>query len=66
VQIGGIAGGIFLAAVVIAVWYLRTVEVDRRFRANQFLTAALVFSSVAVAALAVYSVLGVFGIEVGE
>jgi Mn2+/Fe2+ NRAMP family transporter len=65
VQIGGIAGGVFLAAVVIAVWYLRTVEVDRRFRANPYLTAALVVSSVAVAALAVYSVLNVFGIEVG-
>jgi Mn2+/Fe2+ NRAMP family transporter len=65
VQIGGIAGGIFLAAVVIAVWYLRTVEVDRRFRANRLLTAALVISSFAVAALAVYSVLNVFGIEVG-
>jgi hypothetical protein len=66
VQIGGIAGGIFLAAVVVAVWYLRTAEVDRRFRTNRFLTAALVLSSLAVAALAVYSVLDVFGIEVGE
>jgi Mn2+/Fe2+ NRAMP family transporter len=66
VQIGGIAGGIFLAAVVIAVWYLRTVEVDRRFRANPLLTAALVISSVAVAGLAGYSILNVFGIEVGE
>jgi Mn2+/Fe2+ NRAMP family transporter len=65
VQIGGIAGGIFLAAVVVAVWYLRTVEVDHRFRANPLLTAALVVSSVAVAALGVYSVLKVFGIEIG-
>jgi Mn2+/Fe2+ NRAMP family transporter len=66
VQIGGIAGGIFLAAVVVAVWYLRTLEVDRRFRTNRLLTAALVVSSVAVAALGVYSVLSVFGIEIGE
>jgi hypothetical protein len=65
VQIGGIAGGIFLAAVVVAVWYLRTVEVDRRFRTSRALTAALVVSSVAVGALGVYSVLTVFGIEVG-
>jgi hypothetical protein len=52
--------------VVVAVWYLRTLEVDRRFRTNRLLTAALVVSSVAVAALGVYSVLSVFGIEIGE
>ncbi|NYI95201.1 Mn2+/Fe2+ NRAMP family transporter [Streptomonospora nanhaiensis] len=65
VQIGGIAGGIFLLAVVVAVWYLRTTEVDRRFRANRWLTGALVVSSALIAVLGVYSVLEVFGVSVG-
>ncbi|MEQ3553179.1 Nramp family divalent metal transporter [Pseudonocardia nematodicida] len=65
VQIGGIAGGIFLLAVVVAVWYLRTTEVDRRFRSNALLTAALVLSSVAVTALAAYSLLDTLGVDFG-
>lgn len=65
VQIGGVAGGVFLLAVVVAVWYLRTVEVDRRFRSNPLLTAALVVSSVAVTALAAYSLLDTFGVDFG-
>ncbi|PSK98420.1 Mn2+/Fe2+ NRAMP family transporter [Murinocardiopsis flavida] len=64
VQIGGIASGIFLLAVVIAVWRLRSTEVDPRFRANRWLTAALVLSSAAIAALGVYSVLEVFGLGI--
>lgn len=64
VQIGGIGSGIFLVAVVIAVWRLRR-EVPKRFRRSTFWTVALCFSSAAVAALGVYSVLKVFGIEIG-
>ncbi len=64
VQIGGIASGTFLVAVVIAVWKLRVTEVDRRFRANPWLTGALVVSSVLIALLGVYSILEVFGLSV--
>lgn len=64
VQIGGVASGIFLVAVVIAVWQLRR-GVDRRFRASPFWTIALIFSSTAIAFLGTYSALKVFGIEIG-
>jgi len=62
VQIGGIASGVFLVAVVIAVWHLRR-QVDRRFRRGSGWTVALVLSSGAVAAVGVYSVLTVLGVE---
>lgn len=64
VQIGGVASGIFLVAVVIAVWHLRR-QVDRRFRSSNFWTIALVFSSLSVLFIGVYSVLTVFGVEIG-
>lgn len=64
VQIGGVASGIFLVAVVIAVWSLRSREVEPRFRSNHVLTALLVFSSAAVTILGVWSVLQVFGVGV--
>ncbi|MPY48975.1 Nramp family divalent metal transporter [Streptomyces acidicola] len=63
VQIGGIGGGIFLLAVVVAVWRLRATGVERRFRANAWLTAALVLSSAAIVFLGVYGVLDVLGIS---
>ncbi|MCX2730132.1 Nramp family divalent metal transporter [Saccharopolyspora sp. NFXS83] len=65
VQIGGIGSGVFLLAVVVAVWHLRSTEVDRRFRANRWLTAALMLSSAAIMVLGVYTVLEVFGISPG-
>ncbi len=64
VQIGGVASAIFLIAVVVAVWYLRSREVHRRFRGNLALTGMLVLSSAAIALLAVYSALEVFGFSV--
>ncbi|MFT3876855.1 MAG: Nramp family divalent metal transporter [Propioniciclava sp.] len=64
VMIGGIGGAIFLVAVVIATWVLRR-ELDARFRSNTFLTLMLVISSLAVGALAVFSLLDVFGIKIG-
>ncbi|QUH03641.1 Nramp family divalent metal transporter [Saccharopolyspora erythraea] len=66
VQVGAIGSGVFLLGVVIAVWKLRTTEVDRRFRTNPWLTVALVLSSTAIATIGVYSVLEVFGIGFGE
>ncbi|MFI0776617.1 Nramp family divalent metal transporter [Streptomyces sp. NPDC021212] len=66
VQAGGIAGGIFLVAVVIAVWRLRATEVAPRFRRNIALNCALVLSSAAIGALGISSVLEVFGLGVGS
>ena len=51
-----------LVAVVIAVWHLRR-QVERRFRRGSGWTVALVLSSGAVAAVGVYSVLTVLGVE---
>ncbi|MER5177214.1 hypothetical protein ABT009_02345 [Streptomyces sp. NPDC002896] len=64
VQVGGIGGGVFLLAVVIAVWRLRATGVEKRFRANPWLTVALVVSSAAIAFLGVYGVLDTLGISI--
>src|SRR5690606_36776050 len=56
-QIGAIATGIFLLAVLFAVWRLRTGEVDVRFKRSGWLTAAFVVSSASIVALAAYTVL---------
>ncbi|NGN64384.1 divalent metal cation transporter [Streptomyces sp. A7024] len=64
-QIGAIGNAIFLLAVLVAVWHLRTTEVDRRFRAGSWVTAVLAVSTVAITGLAVYSLLEVFGVSVG-
>lgn len=64
VQIGGIMTGIFLLAVVVAVWCLRR-EVDPRVRGGRIFFCALWLSSAAVAVLGVYTVLTVFGVEIG-
>ncbi len=66
VQIGGVLTGIFLLAVVVAVWYLRNTEVDPRLYGGGLFNAVLIISSLAIAALGVYTVLsvtGVFAIE---
>ena len=62
VQIGGVLTGIFLLAVVVAVWYLRNTEVDRRLYGGGLFNAVLVISSIAIALLGVYTVLSVTGI----
>jgi hypothetical protein len=63
VQIGGIGGGVFLLAVVIAAWRLRSTGVEKRFRGSPWLTVALAVSSTAIVFLGVYGVLDVFGIS---
>ncbi|WP_327394406.1 Nramp family divalent metal transporter [Streptomyces phaeochromogenes] len=63
VQIGGIGGGVFLLAVVIAAWRLRSTGVEKRFRGSPWLTVALAVSSAAIVFLGVYGVLDVFGIS---
>jgi len=62
VQIGGVMTGVFLLAVVVAVWYLRNPEVDRRPYGGGLFNAALIISSLATALLGVYTVLSVTGI----
>ena len=66
VQIGGVMTGVFLLAVVVAVWYLRNTEVDSRLYGSTPFNTILVISSIAIALLGVYTVLsvtGVFAIE---
>jgi Mn2+/Fe2+ NRAMP family transporter len=64
VQVGGVAAGIFLLAVVIAVWRLRAKDVPPEFKRARVFNVALLISSVAIAALACYTVLETFGIEI--
>jgi Mn2+/Fe2+ NRAMP family transporter len=65
VQIGGVFTGIFLVAVVVAVWYLRRNETDPRLHGGRGFAVVLAVSSVAIALLGVYTLLAVFGLEIG-
>jgi Mn2+/Fe2+ NRAMP family transporter len=65
VQIGGVFTGIFLVAVVIAVLYLRKTETDPRIHGGKGFNIALMVSSVAIGLLGVYTLLKVFGFEIG-
>ncbi len=65
VQIGGVATGIFLLAVVVAVWYLRQKEVDPRLYGGRAFNILLVVSSVAIGLLGLYTLLSVFGLSIG-
>ena len=65
VQIGGVMTGVFLLAVVIAVWYLRRTETDPRLYGGRAFNATLVVSSAAIALLGVYTLLDVLGVSVG-
>ncbi|MGP4015083.1 Nramp family divalent metal transporter [Saccharopolyspora sp. 5N708] len=65
VQIGGIMTGIFLPAVVIATWYLRNTQVDKRLHGGRWFNGLLVASSIAITLLGIYTVLNVFGLGVG-
>jgi Mn2+/Fe2+ NRAMP family transporter len=60
VQIGGVMTGVFLLAAVVAVWYLRNTETDRRLHGSTLFNAFLVVSSVAIALLGVYAAVSVF------
>jgi Mn2+/Fe2+ NRAMP family transporter len=65
IQIGGFAGALFLVGVVVAVWYLRRTETDERVRGSRAFNLTLVISSAAIALLGVYTLLTVFGVEIG-
>jgi hypothetical protein len=62
VQIGGIMTGVFLVAVVIAVWYLRKTETDPRLYGGGAFNALLIVSSIAIGLLGVYTLLNVLGL----
>ncbi|MBC9175406.1 Nramp family divalent metal transporter [Pseudoroseomonas ludipueritiae] len=55
VQIGGVATGIFLLAVVVAVWHLRRRETDSRLYGGSVFNALLVVSSIAIVLLGFYT-----------
>ena len=65
VQIGGVMTGIFLVAVVFAVYYLRRTETDPRLHGGRGFAVALGVSSVAIGLLGVYTLLQVFGVTIG-
>lgn len=65
VQIGGVATGIFLLAVVVAVWYLRSKDVDPRLYGGRVFNAVLIISSIAIGLLGVYTALTIFGVSIG-
>lgn len=62
VQIGGVMTGVFLVAVVIAVYYLRHTETDPRLHGGRGFSVMLGVSSVAIGLLGVYTLLKVFGV----
>lgn len=62
VQIGGVMTGVFLLAAVVAVWYLRNTETDRRLHGGGPFNAVLVVSSIAIVLLGVYTALSVLGL----
>jgi Mn2+/Fe2+ NRAMP family transporter len=65
VQIGGVVTGIFLLAVVVAMWWLRQAEVDSRLYGRKAFNTLLVISSVAIGILGIYTIVSVFGLSVG-
>ena len=65
VQIGGVMTGIFLLGVVIAVWYLRQTEIDPRLYGGGLFNALLIVSSIAIAALGIYTAMSALGL-IGE
>jgi len=65
ILIGGVMGGIFLLAALVAVWYLRKTETDPRLYGGGLFTVALVVSNIAIALVGLYSVLSAFGFSIG-
>lgn len=65
VMVGGIGGAVFLAAVLVATWYLRMTGVQKRFRSNLFLNIMFMLSTIAITILSIYSLLSALGIEIG-
>ena len=64
VQIGGVMTGVFLVAVLAAVWWLRQKEVDSRLYGGRAFNILLGISSVAITLLGIYTLLSVFGLAI--
>jgi Mn2+/Fe2+ NRAMP family transporter len=62
IQIGGVMTGVFLIAVLVATWYLRQTETDRRVLGGGLFTLLLVVSSMAIGLLGVYTVASALGL----
>ncbi|MBD8062084.1 Nramp family divalent metal transporter [Oceanitalea stevensii] len=62
ILVGGVAGGIFLAAVAVAAWYLRSRYVEPELRGGRFAATALAVSGVAILLLGAYSALSATGL----
>jgi Mn2+/Fe2+ NRAMP family transporter len=64
VQIGGLATGVFLLAVVWAVWYLRARDIPEELRGGPLFNALLILSSIAIGILGLYTVASIFGFSI--
>lgn len=62
IQIGGVATGVFLLAVLVATFYLRRTETDPRVFGGPAFTVLLVLSAVAIAVLGVYTIVSALGV----
>ncbi|MDP8921313.1 MAG: Nramp family divalent metal transporter [Chloroflexota bacterium] len=62
VQIGGVMTGIFLVAVLVATWYLRSKENDHRLYGGPIFNAILWISTIAIALLGIYTIVSTLGI----
>lgn len=62
IQIGGVMTGVFLLAVLVATWYLRRTETDRRVYGSATFTALLIASTVSIALLGIYTIVSMLGI----
>jgi Mn2+/Fe2+ NRAMP family transporter len=62
---GGFAGGLFLLAVVVAVWHLRRTETDPRLYGGRMFHVLLVVSSIGLALVSIYTLLDAVGFSFG-
>jgi hypothetical protein len=62
IQIGGVMTGIFLLAVLAATWYLRRTDTDPRLYGGRAFNVLLLFSTMAIAALGIYTIVSALGI----
>jgi hypothetical protein len=62
IQIGGVATGVFLLAVLAATWHLRRTETDPRVFGGPAFTVLLVLSTLAIALLGIYTIVSTLGL----
>jgi hypothetical protein len=61
IQIGGVMTGVFLLAVLVATWYLRTKETDARVLGGPLFNTLLLVSTAAIALLGIYTASSALG-----